>query len=444
MTYLLFSGNRLAASAVARTGQLQDLHEQQSLEYRRALTAARAEASRAQRDLDRMSLDRTGVEGRLVDLARRQSQIETRQSAFVRLTEQIGGAPIAALGAGLGRVGGDAVPVPTARPGGPRERTRSLLPETEEAEAEVNLDPDAEPAELPPPEEHHGDAGASEFGPARAIASRPSRPGRPAPATPAAPAIPTSLAAREALEVVELLDRRVKRLETDQVRAVQAMGAATRTRANLLRQAVDVAGRELTGILEPARNRAAAVVSVVTRRDAEDAGPFGLAITEIRQNVAVIRRLGPTIETLPLRRPVGPENRISSRFGPRSDPFLGTARLHAGQDFAAPSGTPVFATGGGVVLSAGWGGGYGNLVQVDHGNGLVTRYAHLSEILVTPGQPVAVGARVGLVGSTGRSTGAHLHYETRLHGTSNDPMRFMRVGEELGMSQTRPRADFIP
>uniref|UniRef100_UPI0013D5985F M23 family metallopeptidase n=1 Tax=Klebsiella oxytoca TaxID=571 RepID=UPI0013D5985F len=85
------------------------------------------------------------------------------------------------------------------------------------------------------------------------------------------------------------------------------------------------------------------------------------------------------------------------------------ARMHAGQDFAAAAGTPVFATAGGVVLSAGWGGGYGNLVQVDHGNGLVTRYAHLSEILVSQGQPVAVGARVGLVGSTGRSTGAHLH-----------------------------------
>ncbi|WP_164135524.1 M23 family metallopeptidase, partial [Stenotrophomonas maltophilia] len=66
-----------------------------------------------------------------------------------------------------------------------------------------------------------------------------------------------------------------------------------------------------------------------------------------------------------------PESRVSSRFGPRSDPFLGTARMHAGQDFAAAAGTPVFATAGGVVLSAGWGGGYGNLVQVDHGNGLV-------------------------------------------------------------------------
>lgn len=433
MTYLLFAGNKLAASAVARTSQLQDLHEQQVVEYRRALTAAKAEANRAQRDLDRMSLDRTGVEGRLIDLARRQSQIETRQSAFVRLTEQIGGAPIAALSAGLGRASGtDAVPVPAARPSALRERTRSLLPLAEEPDTDVNLDPDAEPAELPPPEAQHGEADRPRLGQARAIAEAPGRPLLPGGLT---------LAERDVSQVVELLDRRIKRLETDQVRAVQAMGAATQARANLLRQAVDVAGRELTDIVEPARNRAAASVAVVARQGPEDAGPFGLAITAIRQNVATIRRLSPTIETLPLRRPVGPESRVSSRFGPRSDPFLGTARMHAGQDFAAATGTPVFATAGGVVLSAGWGGGYGNLVQVDHGNGLVTRYAHLSEILVSQGQPVAVGARVGLVGSTGRSTGAHLHYETRLRGTSNDPMRFLRVGEELGMSLPRPRQD---
>ncbi|MBN8939757.1 MAG: M23 family metallopeptidase [Rhizobiales bacterium] len=380
-----------------------------------------------------MSLDRTGVEGRLIDLARRQSQIETRQSAFVRLTEQIGGAPIAALSAGLGRASGtDAVPLPAARPSALRERTRSLLPLAEEPDADVNLDPDTEPAELPPPEAQHGEADGPRLGQARAIAEAPGRPLLPGGLT---------LAERDVSQVVELLDRRIRRLETDQVRAVQAMGAATQARANLLRQAVDVAGRELTDIVEPARNRAAASVAVVARQGPEDAGPFGLAITTIRQNVATIRRLSPTIETLPLRRPVGPESRVSSRFGPRSDPFLGTARMHAGQDFAAAAGTPVFATAGGVVLSAGWGGGYGNLVQVDHGNGLVTRYAHLSEILVTQGQPVAVGARVGLVGSTGRSTGAHLHYETRLRGTSNDPMRFLRVGEELGMSLPRPRTD---
>ncbi|CEJ14903.1 Murein DD-endopeptidase MepM [bacterium YEK0313] len=422
MTYLLFAGNRLAASAVQRTAELQDYYEQQAAEYRRSLAAAQAEANRAQRDLDRLSLDRTGVEGRLVDLARRQSQIETRQSAFVRLAEQIGGAPIAALGAGLGRAGSDAMPLPVARPGGERARTRSILPEADVPEEAVNLDPDAEPAELPDPDRHHGEAGDAAMGAARSLAS------------------PTAaLAGQDVAEVAEQLDRRIRQAEADQVKAVQAMGSATRARAHLLRQAFDVAGRELTEIVEPVRSRAAGAVAAATRRAAEDASPFGLAIAEIRQNAAVIKRLSPTIDALPLHRPVSQESRISSRWGLRSDPFLGTSRMHAGQDFAAPLGTPVFATGGGVVLSAGWGGGYGNLVQVDHGNGLVTRYAHLSEILVTPGQPVAAGARVGLVGSTGRSTGAHLHYETRLRGTSNDPMRFLRVGEELGMAVPRLR-----
>lgn len=112
---------------------------------------------------------------------------------------------------------------------------------------------------------------------------------------------------------------------------------------------------------------------------------------------------------------------LTSGFGPRIDPILGTMRMHSGLDLAAPRGTPVPASGAGVVWAAGWMGGYGNGVVVNHGNGIETRYGHLSSIAVTRGQHVAKGEILGLVGSTGRSTGNHLHYEVRQAGRPVNP-----------------------
>jgi len=126
--------------------------------------------------------------------------------------------------------------------------------------------------------------------------------------------------------------------------------------------------------------------------------------------------LMPTGSPLALRR-------LTSGFGLRVDPFLGGLRMHSGLDFAAPRGTPVGATAAGVVERAGWMGGYGNSVIVDHGGGLQTRYGHLSGIMVVPGETVPKGAVLGLVGSTGRSTGNHLHYEVRYRGSPIDPAR---------------------
>ena len=102
---------------------------------------------------------------------------------------------------------------------------------------------------------------------------------------------------------------------------------------------------------------------------------------------------------------------FTSGFGVRSDPFRGSAAMHAGIDLAAPQGTAVYATADGVVDRAEWFGGYGNCVEVDHGKGVATRFGHLSRILVHSGQHVHRGDLIALVGSTGRSTGAHLHYE---------------------------------
>ncbi|RMH40722.1 MAG: peptidase M23 [Deltaproteobacteria bacterium] len=114
---------------------------------------------------------------------------------------------------------------------------------------------------------------------------------------------------------------------------------------------------------------------------------------------------------------------LSSTFGERVDPIEGDRRFHAGVDLAAPEGTPVVAAGAGTVVRAGPAGGYGNLVVVDHGGGVHTRYAHLSDIAVQVGDRVAAGARIGAVGATGRATGPHLHFEVRRDGRPVDPTR---------------------
>lgn len=125
---------------------------------------------------------------------------------------------------------------------------------------------------------------------------------------------------------------------------------------------------------------------------------------------------------------------ISSPFGLRSDPIKGIRRRHEGIDLPAYSGARVYATGAGVVSIAGWVSGYGNLVEIAHPGGVRTRYGHLSRILVSPGFAVAQGQVIGAIGSTGRSTGPHLHYEVRVHGIPANPMQF--IGRTIPTYQT--------
>ena len=127
----------------------------------------------------------------------------------------------------------------------------------------------------------------------------------------------------------------------------------------------------------------------------------------------------------------------SSNWGMRSDPFHGNARMHAGVDIRGPIGTPVYATADGYVGRAQRAGGYGNLVELDHGKGLQTRYGHLSKILVNPGDQVRRGQLIGLMGSTGRSTGSHLHYEVRMDGGAVNPLPFLTVADYTLMTQDR-------
>lgn len=117
---------------------------------------------------------------------------------------------------------------------------------------------------------------------------------------------------------------------------------------------------------------------------------------------------------------------LTSRFGYRNHPILSGQRMHWGLDLAAPVGTPVYATAFGIVNYAGWAGSYGLLVEVAHTDGVQTRYGHLSRLAVAAGQRVSPSELVGYVGSTGRSTGPHLHYEVRVRGAAVDPLPYIK------------------
>jgi murein DD-endopeptidase MepM/ murein hydrolase activator NlpD len=183
--------------------------------------------------------------------------------------------------------------------------------------------------------------------------------------------------------------------------------------------------------LEPATPRAAMGGPYVPVKLPGDAGPFERQLYRINVTRAQVDRLNRTLALVPYRKPVIGEVEFTSGFGVRSDPFLGRPAMHTGLDFRAATGDPVRATANGKVVSSGWAGGYGRMVEVDHGNGLSTRYGHLSEIGVKVGDSVRIGQVIGTVGSTGRSTGPHLHYETRIDGEAVDPQKFLRAGVRL-------------
>lgn len=133
----------------------------------------------------------------------------------------------------------------------------------------------------------------------------------------------------------------------------------------------------------------------------------------------------------PVHAPLEGRLRVSSPFGPRLDPFTHAQGFHSGMDFPEPLGTPVYSAGAGTVTYAGWMRGYGNLIEIRHEDGLRTRYGHLSAILVAKGETVTTGTEIGKIGTTGRSTGPHLHFEVRRDGKPTNPQAYLTAGKDL-------------
>ena len=134
------------------------------------------------------------------------------------------------------------------------------------------------------------------------------------------------------------------------------------------------------------------------------------------------------VRSIPLTAPLD-QFRITSTYGSRRDPVNGRTSSHHGLDLAAPIHTPVMSTAPGKVVFSGWKGRFGRVIVIDHGHGIRTRYAHLRKILVKVGQRVGHREKIGLLGSSGRSTGPHVHYEVQVNGKPRDPMKFLKAGK---------------
>jgi len=224
------------------------------------------------------------------------------------------------------------------------------------------------------------------------------------------------------------LGESLDRVEGRQTTALAALEAGYDAKARRLRAVLADAG------LDPDKAAAQAVGGpFVAYRLPTNAGAFERQVYRVNVARAQAERLNATLGAVPLRKPVEGEIDTSSGFGVRIDPFIRRPAMHAGIDFRGDTGEAIRVTAGGTVVAAGWSGGYGRMVEVDHGNGLSTRYGHLSEIEVGVGQSLKAGQAVGRLGSTGRSTGPHLHYETRIDGESVDPNRFLHAGARFGL-----------
>lgn len=236
--------------------------------------------------------------------------------------------------------------------------------------------------------------------------------------------LPSDSAADRADRLFVSINQSLKAIESEQLSRVTTLADNAYKNADAITQALAAAGLPVDSDFG---------------KDSDVGGPliplnastmFDSKVKELDEALDALDHLKKEARRLPLANPA-PGHSVTSPFGVRTDPILGTAALHSGMDFRAPMGMPAKVTAPGVVTKAGWNGGYGRMVEVDHGNGFATRYGHLSEIDVTVGQKLAAGDMIGKTGSSGRSTGPHLHYEVRHNGEAVDPLRFLTVGKKV-------------
>src|SRR5205809_339034 len=230
--------------------------------------------------------------------------------------------------------------------------------------------------------------------------------------------------------VVVKLQTSLDQVERRQMAALSAVEDSQESRSRRMSGVSNDLGLDMAQ-LEAAAPRSAVGGPFVPVKLAADASAFERQLYRINLTRMQVEKLNRTLSLVPYRKPVIGEVEFTSGFGVRSDPFLGRPAMHTGLDFRAATGDPVRATANGKVAASGWQGGYGRMVEIDHGNGLSTRYGHLSATNVKVGDIIKIGQVIGEVRSTGRSTGPHLHYETRIDGDAVDPQKFLRAGVRL-------------
>lgn len=227
----------------------------------------------------------------------------------------------------------------------------------------------------------------------------------------------------KAAKLLESIGSSLRTMESEQMDRVTTLTERTYQTADAIIGAFESAGIDLaTPGGEEAMGGPLVPISTVTAFDAR-----AQELEEALDRLDAVRK---EARRLPIRSPTA-ATQITSGFGQRRDPFLNTPAFHSGIDFRAIYGTAARAAAEGTVTHAGWTGGYGRMVEIDHGNGFVSRYAHLSKLLVHEGDVVQAGEIIGKVGSSGRSTGPHLHFEVRHNGRAVNPSRFLEVGRKV-------------
>lgn len=224
-------------------------------------------------------------------------------------------------------------------------------------------------------------------------------------------------------------ERSLSQVEQTQIRVLEHVGSNVSRSVEQIKLALNETGLEPHRFMKPA----AALPTGGPYVPAEGGGVslFDRMAVSVRASLDASAWLNRIVVTLPLARPLPESADVTSNFGYRLDPFLRTPAMHTGIDFRGETGTGVRATGAGIVVTAEYSGGYGNMIEIEHAGGVTSRYAHLSSIMVSEGQKIAPGDIIGRVGSTGRSTAPHLHYETRVDGDPVNPARFLRAGNRL-------------
>lgn len=365
-------------------------------DYEERISALKAEVARSQ---SKQLVDQEAFADKLDTLVRRQSSLESLQSIVQSLADiasTAGIRPPAGADPSPARKTSQAVPPPRPLPDGTAEG--GPAPDDDHAGMIIG------------PAKHAALTGGI-------FAARPDAP---------RPGVRTQLAS-----ITGSLDA----IEQRQLAALQVIGSAAHARSETILSALGEAGVDAakltTRITRSKPDMSSEGGPFIPLDPAPEPSRFETVAHDVQAALSGADTLNRSLVSIPLRRPFAFAE-ITSGFGARTDPFLGTAALHAGIDFREEIGAPVRATASGRVSEAGWTGGYGNMVEIDHGGGLSTRFGHMSEILVKPGDPIAIGQVVGRVGSTGRSTGPHLHYETRIDGVPVDPQRFLKAGQRIG------------
>ena len=407
----------LLGAYVARQAEMQNAYEDR-------LAEARAELDRV---ASRQLLDQTSFEGKMHDLLSRQARLEQRGAIVAALASEAAQpertaaalnlparSPKPAGSNALGAI--QALGHPLA--GGPSD---SVLPPGARAFAPVGP---AAPLAPPSPE------------PARAAKPRPVDESRDqtssvAPTVDRAAADLAAAAGNTNLDAnarLGMIDYSLDRVERSQISALSEVAKAARAESSRLGEIVAHTGLSVAA-LTPSPVKVGVGGPLIPLAIDAAAPAFDKAAVSAARNLEAAERLRKLMPFLPIREPLVGDAGVSSPFGYRTDPFIGRPALHPGIDLVQAYGADIKATAAGKVVHAGPMGGYGNMVEVDHGNGISTRYGHMSEVLVEEGDAIKSGDILGRIGSTGRSTGPHLHYEVRVDGEPVDPERFRQAAQ---------------